>query len=103
MTIAKIQEALEKLDALDDLLQDVSPARIPQWNWEELTHQKLKTLRRILENELVHQEKDAYARYMQSNTGLPMDGAPVEWICACGLSQSQHVGVACEHRPASKA
>lgn len=32
-----------------------------------------------------------------------LDGATIEWVCACGLSQSQHVGVACEHRPASDA
>lgn len=31
------------------------------------------------------------------------DAATVEWVCACGLSQSQHVGTACEHRPASDA
>lgn len=32
-----------------------------------------------------------------------LDEATVEWVCACGLSQSKHVGVACEHRAASNA
>ena len=71
MSVAKIQEALDRLESLDDLLQDVSPALLSRSNWEELTHLKLKSLRRILENELVHQEKRLLARYGKSNTGLP--------------------------------
>jgi hypothetical protein len=89
MSVAKVQEALEKLDALDDLLQDISPARISQWSWEQSTHEPLKSMRRVLENELVHQEKDALARYMQSNnasSGL----ATTSPKCTCPHLEGRH-------------
>jgi hypothetical protein len=70
MTVAKVVEALEKLDALDDVLQDISPARVSYNDWQDMTSHKLISIRRYLENELVHQEKEALARLVQSNTGL---------------------------------
>jgi hypothetical protein len=75
MSVAKIQEALDKLETLDDVLQDISPTCAPSWNWDEMTHDKLKSIRRMLQNELVYQEKKLLANFRQSNTACtPTDG-----------------------------
>lgn len=90
MSVAKIQEALEKLEALDDVLQDISPTRTPSWNWEEMTHDKLKSIRRMLQNELVYQEKELLATFRQANNACTGLATTSRRKCTCAHLGGRH-------------
>jgi hypothetical protein len=89
MSVAKLQDALEKIDALKDVLDDITPIRTQSWDWEQ-ADRELKSIRRMVKNELIYQEKRLLANFRQANTACTGLAYTSRKECTCANLGGRH-------------